>query len=397
VSNAVIDRRRVVVTVRNDGAQPLASDVLVTADDRALPARRVTVAAHDAVEVAVDAGAEVGRAKAMLVNDAADGYAADNERFAVRDARSLPRVLVVSGASGSTSGFYLARALLAEGDEGPDFEVRTVGGQALSAMTVPQLRDASAIAILSTHGLDRRAGDALRGYLQAGGGVLVAAAPDVDAAVLSTLFAWTPPLVAKDARNVGVLAATDLRHPILRPFDAVAANFGQVAFDRAWQIDARAGWRVVARYTNGEAALAERTGGPGRLLLFTSDVDRRWNDFPLHASFVPFAQETARYLGARAPIVSAYLVADAPAGVAPRPGLVESAGRRVAVNVDPRESRVERVTTSEFKSLVTRTASPARPRAQRLAAQSEGQQNYWRYGLMLMLAALVIEAFVGSR
>jgi hypothetical protein len=133
------------------------------------------------------------------------------------------------------------------------------------------------------------------------------------------------------------------------------------------------------------------------VLLLTSDVDRRWNEFPLHASFVPFAQETARYLGARAPVTAAFLVADVPSGVPARPGFAERDHRTIAVNVDPRESRVDRVTASEFQTLVTRTASQARPRAARLAAQTEGQQSDWRYGLMLMLGALVIEAFVGSR
>jgi hypothetical protein len=339
----------------------------------------------------------VQRATIALAGDDPDGYDADNTRYAIREARAVPHVLVVTGASGSTSGFYLSRALLADGDEGPDFGVQGVTGQTLAAMPAAQLGEESAVAILSTHGLDRRAGELLRAYLQSGGGLFVAASPDVDPVVLSTLLNWTPALAPKDVRRVGVLAATDLRHPVLRPFDPVAANFGQVAFDRAWQIDTRTGWRVVAQYTNGQAALAERTGGPGRVLLFTSDVDRRWNDFPLHASFVPFVQETARYLGARAPVVATYLVADVPAGVAPRPGLADSAGRAIVVNVDPRESRIDRVTPSEFQTLVTRTTSQARPRAERLAAQTEGQQNYWRYGLMLMLAALVIEAFVGSR
>jgi hypothetical protein len=194
-----------------------------------------------------------------------------------------------------------------------------------------------------------------------------------------------------------VLAATDLRHPVLRPFDGVAANFGQVAFDHAWKIDARGPWRVVARFTSGAPALAERTGGHGRLLLFTSDVDRRWNDFPLHPSFVPFAQEAVRYLAARVAVTSGFAVADVPAGVPPRPGLVERDKRTIAVNVDPRESRVDRVSAAEFRSLVTRTAAPARPRAARRAADTERQQRYWRYGLMLMLVTLVLEAFIGSR
>ena len=136
--------------------------------------------------------------------------------------------------------------------------------------------------------------------------------------MLSTLLDWRPALVPREVRQAGVLAATDLRHPVFRPFDAVAANFGQVAFDRTWQIDAREGWRVVARFTGGVPALAERSN-PGRVLLFTSDFDRRWNDFPLHPAFVPFTQELTRYLGAHAQPVSSYLVADVPAGTPAQP------------------------------------------------------------------------------
>ena len=224
---------------------------------------------------------------------------------------------------------------------------------------------------------------------------------------MSTLLGWEPPLAPRDLRNAGVLAATDLRHPVLRPFDAVAANFGQVMFDRAWQIDRVTGVarrRALHQRRDGAGRARVGTSGDqaGRMLLFTSDVDRKWNDFPLNAAFVPFAQEVARYLGARPPAISTYLVADVPAGVPARPGLVSGwsgagGNRTVAVNVDPRESSVERVTPVEFQKMVTRGSGASQPRAVRLAPQTEGQQNYWRYGLMLMLGALVVEAFVGSR
>ena len=55
------------------------------------------------------------------------------------------------------------------------------------------------------------------------------------------------------------------------------------------------------------------------------------------------------------------------------------------------------VSPAEFQKLVTRSSGASQPRAARLAKQTEGQQNYWRYGLMLMLGALVVEAFLGSR
>ena len=43
-----------------------------------------------------------------------------------------------------------------------------------------------------------------------------------------------------------------------------------------------------------------------------------WNDFPLHATFVPFLHEAVRYLAARARRPAEYLVADAPAAACAR-------------------------------------------------------------------------------
>jgi hypothetical protein len=412
VTDATIDRRQIVATLHNFGTRPRTTDVRAMADDRALPTRRVTVGAGEALDVAFEAAADVRRLRASI--DDPDGYAADNERFALAEARTLPRILIVGGGPAATNGFYLSRALLAEAEEGAaDFDVRTVTGGAFAAMPADRVREQSVIMLLSTHGLDRRAGDTLRVFLEGGGGVFIAAGQDVDPAVVSILFGWQPPLAPRDLRNAGVLAATDLRHPVFRPFDAVAANLGQVVVDRAWQIDGAPGWRVVAQYTNGGTALAERapfdvaqgrsfdgsqgSSGAGRLLLFTSDVDRHWNDFPLNAAFVPFAQEVVRYLGAKPPAVSSYVVADAPAGVAPRAGLVAAGNRMLAINVDPRESSVEHVTPAEFQALVLRSSGASQPRTVRLAERTEGQQNYWWYGLLLMAGALVLEALIGSR
>jgi hypothetical protein len=401
VTGAAIDRRQVVATIRNFGPRPVTADVKIVADDQSLPARRVTIPAGDALDVPFQAAGDLRKLTATV--DDPDGYAADNARFTLAETRTLPRILIVTGGPaaggpGATNGFYLSRALLAEAEDGPDFDVSTVTGGAFAAMPADRIREQSVVMLLSTHGLDRRVRDNLRGFLEGGGGVFIVAGQEVDPAVVSTLLDWQPPLAPREMRDAGVLAATDLRHPVFRPFDAVAANFGQVMFDRAWQVDAGPAWRVVARYTNGGTAVAERLSTtPGRVLLFTSDLDRKWNDFPLNPAFVPFTQEVARYLGAHPPAAPAYLVADVPAGVAPRPGLIQSGNRTLAINVDSRESAVAPVTPAEFQKLVTRSSGASQPRAVRLARETEGQQNYWRYGLMLMLGALVVEAFLGSR
>lgn len=399
ITNAVVDgaKRRAVATVRNYGPAVRAADVRATfgGQEARDAVKRVSIPAGGAADVTFDAAGDPRTLKVAV--DDAEGYAADNERFGVAESRALPSVLIVVGGPASANGFYLSRALQAEAEEGADFDVRVVTGAALAALLPPDVAAQSVVMILSTHGLDRRVGEPLRAFLGAGGGVFVAAGPDVDPSVLSALFDWRPAVAPREARGGGSFAVTDLRHPIFRPFDAVAANFAQVGFSRAWQIDAGSTWRVVARFTDGAPALVERPAGSGKVLLFTSDVDRRWNDFPLHPAFVPFTQEVARYLGARPPAVSSYLVADVPSGIPARPGLVRSNGRTVAVNVDARESAVERVAPAEFQKLVTRASAASQPRAERLARETEGHQNYWRYGLMLLLATLVLEAFVGSR
>jgi len=394
VTDVRVEARRVVATILNvgAGARQLQARLEVAGQTRAV--RPVSVGAIASVDVAFDGVAPVGPF-AVAVDDA-EGYAADNIRYSVNSARTLPRVLIVGGGDGSGDGFYVSRGLQAGGDEGSDFDVKLVSGGAFAAMSPDDIKGQSAIVLLSTHGVDRRVREPLRSFFEAGGGLLIAAANDVDGSVLSTALDWTPPLKSREHAGRGVLTATDLRHPIFRPFAAIAANLSQVTFERVWEVDPAKDWRVVARFTDGGAALLERTAGRGRILLFASDLDRRWNDFPLHSTYVPFVQESLRYLGARLPTSGSVLVSDVPRGVPAKPGVVDGDGRLIAVNVDQRESTIDRVSPTEFGRLITRTPADSRPAALATVELIEARQHYWQYGLLLMLAVLIAEAFVGA-
>jgi hypothetical protein len=143
--------------------------------------------------------------------------------------------------------------------------------------------------------------------------------------------------------------------------------------------------------------------GRGRLVAVASDLDNAWNDFPVHASYVPFVQEVVRYLGAGRQRRGDYLVGDVPAGVPAMPGfaLTSDGGAepaRVAVNVDPAESAAERLSPAEFEAPIIRTsaAGDGNPGAAGVQQQEE-RQHVWQYLLGLMVAMLIVESFVGSR
>ena len=393
VTGVQVEKDRIVASIRNTGGEPRGGQVRVEHEGRTVASAPYRIPGDSMLDVPIAYRVPGSGSIAVSIDDA-EGFAADNTRYAVLDpARHMAALIVTSGAG--DSGFYLSRALAAASDGARDaIDAQVVGGAKLAG---EDLAKYSAVVLLSTRGLERRGRDAIAAFVRAGGGLFVAASPDMEPVVLSAIFDWRPALsgVEPDPGAVA-LSVTDLRHPIFRPFGALAANLGQVRFDRTWRLLGD-GWDVAARFTNGTPALLERREGDGRVVLFASDIDRRWNDFPSHAAFVPFAVEAVRYVSGVRDRAREYSVSRVPPGAEPRPGVYRAKpdGRAVAVNVDPRESTTATVRADEFEGMLDRVSTGAGVATDMRAQQTEARQSYWQYGLLLMLAALVAESFVG--
>ena len=87
-------------------------------------------------------------------------------------------------------------------------------------------------------------------------------------------------------------ASSTPTHPALRGVDELrAANFY-----RSVDVEPAADDRVLIRLDDGTPLLLERALGAGRVLLFTSSLDREWNDLPVQPVFVPFMAGIANHL-----------------------------------------------------------------------------------------------------
>jgi hypothetical protein len=359
------------------------------------------------------AGAPRGDVAAVSVDDV-EGLSADNIRYAVLSGATRPSVLVVGGSGNlPRDAFYVQHALSAGQSGGRGYEVAAVSGAELSqpAPAAPsssvddRLSERAAVILVSTRGLERRGRELLSAYVQGGGGLLVAAGPDVDGDVASDVLGGATSLkivnpVAK--KEAGTIAPSDVRHPIFRPFSGNSKTLGLVRFHLAATVEG-AGCQTLARFTTGGNALIECAAGEGRALVLASDLDNRWNDFPLHAGFVPFLHEAIRYLASARALTSDYYVGTAPAGVPRQPGVHAlpaangSRPRRVAVNIDPREADPSRLSAEEFQGAVTRLKGSASTAARREATQKEDDQRLWQYALALMIMTLAIEGVVAAR
>ena len=410
VTSARIAGDRVVATVRNAGPAVVTAQVHLnvnegeqTSSTRVAASTAVPIGAGQSASVAF--GSPKARWSSVSVDDTT-GVAADNARFIVTDAALKSSVLVISTAGDLPhDAFYLEQALVAAGSDGRAFSVEGAAAAELATWDQARLDAHTAIVLLSTRALEHHGRELLTAYLKKGGGMLVAASVDVDGEVLQEMLAGprisivTPGAAEPGSRTPRTWSATDVRHPVMRVFSAARGAMGLVQFQRVPVVRA-ADCQGLARFTSGETALVDCPVGDGHVLVIASDLDNRANDFPLHATFVPFVHESMRYLAGRQQRASDYLVADVPAGVPAVPGVAASpggGGSILAVNVDPAESDPARLSVADFTSAVTTLGKGAQAGVALQNQEQEERQHIWQYGLAAMLVLLALESFVAAR
>jgi hypothetical protein len=349
-----------------------------------------------------------GRGAAEVRIEDAEGYQPDNVRFFVLDPPSpIPVAVVTADPTGLVGGLYVERALGVAAD-GRAFRVTVVDGRTFSGWTAAQVDEQATLVVLATRTLERQGRENIARYLSNGGQVWLTLGPDVDLPTLRDVLGTDLGVEEKPGvitGGVATLVTADARHPVFRPFLSPSGALGDVRMEQYRRLKDQAGRAVLARLPGGAPAFTEQTVGRGRLLTFASDLDNQWNRFPLNASFVPFALETVRYLTQGREERQALVIPESPNGDPAAPGVVQvplpggkpGEVRRVAVNVDVRESNPIRTTADEFVAAITRLSASAGSPAQMEAREREGEQRLWQIGLIVMFLALASEGFIGRK
>jgi hypothetical protein len=404
-----------IAAIHNFGSQTARVPVRLRVDDRDLVAKPVDIGAQAAAEIRLEAPLPT-RGVAIVTIDDRTGYQGDNARYVLLDPPgAIPIHVVTAHPPGSTNaGLYVERAL-SVADDGRAFNPLVIDGRDFSALPGDRpLASSGALVVLGTATLERRGRDLIAAFIRDGGRVLVSLGPDTDLETLGDTLGTAVEVAdageAASKRTV-TLAAVDGRHPIFRPFATPTGALGDVYVEQYRRLNDLEGRTVLARFAGAGIAMTEQPVGQGRLLLFASDLENRWNRFPLNPAFVPWVIETVRYLAQGREQRQNYTLPNVPPGITPAPGVyelppaaaaatAESTHRqpvRVVVNVDVRESNPARTSVEEFVAEVTRLNPLAGERARVEARQQEDQQRLWQVGLIVMFLALVSEGFIGRQ
>jgi hypothetical protein len=373
-----------------------------------------------------------GFSRCQVKIDAADGFPGDDlRRFAIE--RSDPqRVLLIHNYGDNRSPLYIGAALSAAAESAfilESISVTEAADRRPSNYAFILLSDVNNVPSLLENSLTQ--------YVRAGGSLFIAAGTSAGARSQIPIFGahiiQTRDYSRAPDRYMAV-GSSDASYPAV----AKANGWPGVKFFYALDVDPGDG-RVIARLGDQTPLLLEKSIGEGRVVLLTSGLDNLTNDFPLDPAFVPFIEQTARYLagserqgGARP--VDAYLelrnakeraqgveVTD-PEGKRPLTlGEAASAqsfqlteagfyqlrlanGRQdeIGVNPDPKESNLDVIPDDLLalwrgKDGQSSQQAPAPGQATAPATPQKAPQSLWWYVMLLVLASAVAESVLASR
>ncbi|MFB3778112.1 MAG: BatA domain-containing protein [Bryobacteraceae bacterium] len=220
-----------------------------------------------------------------------DAFPGD-DRFLFAMERSEPsRVLFVHESRDTRSPTYFRAALDAAAQAGFFLEARTTWD--LSGVSPSRY---AFVVLSNVASVPPPFEEALRNHVRQGGSLLVAlgasAAARGKVPVLESTLAGSRYASRQGERFLAV-DWLDTAHPSIRR----ANRWEGVQFYQVFPVQAGGNTRVLARVSDQTPVLLEGQVGAGRVLVFASTFDNLANDFPLHSAFVPFVEQTARYLG----------------------------------------------------------------------------------------------------
>jgi hypothetical protein len=376
--------------------------------------------------------------------DSADGFPADDlRRFAVE--RSDPqKALLVHNYGDTRSPLYVGAALSAAAQSAFTLEsinVNEAADRRPSNYAFIILSDVNTVPSLLENSLTQ--------YVRAGGSLLIAAGTSAGARLQIPIFGAriveTRDYSRVPDRYMGV-GFSDSSYPAV----AKSGGWPGVKFFYALDVDPGTGpdaARVIVRLGDQTPLLLEKRIGEGRVVLFTSGLDNLTNDFPLDPAFVPFIEQTARYLagserqGGARPVDAYFELRSAreqarqqgqsvevtdPEGKRPLTlGEAASAqsfqlteagyyqirladGRQdeVGVNPDPKESNLDVIPEDVLAlwqgkggqtSQAASATGQATSQATSPAAPNKTPQYLWWYVMLLVLACAVAESILASR
>jgi len=386
-----------------------------------------------------------------------DALEIDNVRYAVARVRDQVRVLVVDGSPTErpfrNETDYLVTALA---PKAPASGKASLVVEAIPWMELPSRRvgDYQVVVLANVADIRQTQVEDLHTFVRDGGGLLITLGDKINPVLVSARMRrgdvsllpgdlQEPSGAAADAADSRSVAIAEAGHPLARALGVLPSGLlAEAKVQRYFKLTPSADARPILKIAGTDAPLlAEKKVGRGKVLLFTSTINRAWTNLPVHPAYPILLHEMVTYLTTqsheRPLVVGEPMIVPLAAGsldtsvtfreprgatlavqvterdgrrvveydLADRPGFYEmKAGDAPAVvmgvSVDPRESDVKPLPPEVLKTVLANLPVRVVAEGENMALairESRVGRELWQLFLLVGLAALAAEAYFAWR
>ncbi|GMV05758.1 MAG: hypothetical protein AMXMBFR53_20350 [Gemmatimonadota bacterium] len=298
---AASGRERVTATarlVRTGGDAPVELPVTLELDGQELQTRTVRLAPGEATAVPFAPFTLSQPHTRGTVRIRPDAVAADDARhFVLSPGGALGVAVVEGGRAGRDASLYLQRALETTADGRFRVGLRRSDGVRADDLA------GNRVVILNDARVDGASAEALRRFVEEGGGLLLVAGEGAawPASAQDVLPGALGPVQDRVEGRGGRLGFLDYDHPVFEVFSGPrSGDFSGARFFRARGFTPSDSARILARFDDGSVAMAAHALGRGTVAVWTSTLDVFWNDLALQPVFLPFVHRLVEHLSGRA-------------------------------------------------------------------------------------------------
>ena len=302
---------RLVARVRNFGVEPVENlPVRLFIDGNAIDTVELDIESDDLADAVFSVEFRDEATHTGWVELPEDPLLVDNKRYFTLQSLQSIKVYAVRERERSANRyttdetFFLEKALASAGAVSLQIDFT----ESFSVPNAATLERVDVLILADVAELSSGEADRVKNFVANGGGLILTVGDHIDTDTYKRLLGGEDGLMPCDfVQAVGdafnrdqfrVIATVQYDHPIFVPFkEPNHGDFGKARFYRIFQAVPTKDATVIASYDDGSPALFEKPyGNLGRVLCFTSTIDREWNDLPIRAVYLPFLHESIKYL-----------------------------------------------------------------------------------------------------
>ena len=302
---------RLVARVRNFGLEPVENlSVRLFIDGNVIDTVEFDIEPDDLADAVFSVEFQDEATHTGWVELSEDALLVDNKRYFTLQSLQSIKVHAVrerersAGRYQNDETFFIKKAL-ASGENGA---ARINFTETFSVPNAATLESVDVLILADVAELSSGEAERVKDFVANGGGLIVTVGDNINTDTYKQHLGGEDGLMPCDfVQAVGdafsrdqfrVIATVQYDHPIFIPFkEPNHGDFGKARFYRLFQAVPTKDATIIASYDDGSPALFEKPyGNLGRVLCFTSTIDREWNDLPIRAVYLPFLHESIKYL-----------------------------------------------------------------------------------------------------